>query len=248
MDQANNYCVYKHTTPSGKVYIGITKQDVNKRWKNGNGYKLCTAFYRAILKYGWDNIKHDVLITGLTENEACALEVELVAEYNSADPRYGYNLTYGGEHYTPNNEWRKRASESHKRFYSNNPEARAKISESKTGRKASQSTKNKMSEARKKYLSEHPEALKVCGNSFRGKKRSAENCEKLRQANRTRIRCVDTGVVFASVEEAALTVGVCRTSISNVLTGRSKTAGGCRFEYYNVGDNNGTVQEGNQSV
>ena len=21
----NNYCVYKHTSPSGKVYVGITK-------------------------------------------------------------------------------------------------------------------------------------------------------------------------------------------------------------------------------
>lgn len=236
MIQGNNYCVYKHTAPSGKVYIGITKQDVNKRWKNGKGYELCTAFHRAILKYGWENIRHEVLIAGLTEKEACALEVELIAEYNSADPRYGYNLTYGGEHYTPNEEWRRKASESHKQFFVNNPEAKGIISENQTGRKASQETKLKMSEARKKYLAEHPEAVKACGNSFRGKKRSAENCEKLRQANRVRVRCVETGIVFVSVEEAALTAGVCRTSISNVLSGRSKTAGGYRFEYYNVGD------------
>jgi len=236
MIQGNNYCVYKHTTPSGKVYIGITKQDVNKRWKNGKGYELCTAFYRAILKYGWENIKHEILIEGLTEKEACALEVELIAEYNSADPQCGYNLTHGGDHYTPNGEWRRKVSESHKQFYADNPEAKRRISETQIGRKASEETKRKMSEARKKYLSEHPEAVKICGNSFRGKKRSAENCEKLRQANRVRVRCVETGIVFVSVEEAALTAGVCRTSISNVLSGRSKTAGGYRFEYYNVGD------------
>lgn len=30
------YTVYKHTTPSGKVYIGITGQKPERRWQNGN--------------------------------------------------------------------------------------------------------------------------------------------------------------------------------------------------------------------
>lgn len=37
--QKKNYCVYKHTTPSKKVYIGMTGQDPEKRWRNGSGYK-----------------------------------------------------------------------------------------------------------------------------------------------------------------------------------------------------------------
>ncbi|AAV30164.1 putative truncated GIY-YIG endonuclease [Lactobacillus phage LL-Ku] len=45
---SENYKVYKHTTPNNKVYIGITKLDVNKRWKNGNGYKHNQYFTRAI--------------------------------------------------------------------------------------------------------------------------------------------------------------------------------------------------------
>lgn len=32
--------VYKHTSPSGKVYIGITGREPKLRWDNGNGY-LC---------------------------------------------------------------------------------------------------------------------------------------------------------------------------------------------------------------
>ena len=35
----NNYCVYKHTSPSGKVYVGITKLKPKYRWNNGKGYK-----------------------------------------------------------------------------------------------------------------------------------------------------------------------------------------------------------------
>lgn len=31
----NNYCVYKHTSPSGKVYAGITKLKPKYRWNNG---------------------------------------------------------------------------------------------------------------------------------------------------------------------------------------------------------------------
>lgn len=38
-----NWIVYKHTSPSGKVYIGITNQPANKRWKNGMGYILVAS-------------------------------------------------------------------------------------------------------------------------------------------------------------------------------------------------------------
>lgn len=45
------YCVYKHVSPSNKVYIGITSKNPLRRWENGNGYKNNKYFYRAILKY-----------------------------------------------------------------------------------------------------------------------------------------------------------------------------------------------------
>ena len=54
-----SYTVYKHTFPNNKVYIGITSQSVSRRWRNGEGYRnKQQLIYRAILKYGWDNIKH----------------------------------------------------------------------------------------------------------------------------------------------------------------------------------------------
>ena len=58
---AENYTVYKHISPNGKQYVGITKQDVVKRWANGEGYKNCTYFYNAIQKYGWENFQHIIL-------------------------------------------------------------------------------------------------------------------------------------------------------------------------------------------
>ena len=88
--------VYKHTSPSNKIYIGITsKKNINQRWKNGEGYKN-QVFYNAIQKYGWDNIKHEILFENLTKEEAEEKEIELIAFYKSNQLNFGYNRDNGG--------------------------------------------------------------------------------------------------------------------------------------------------------
>ena len=58
-----------HRFPNGKVYIGITKQTVEERWRNGEGYKT-QLVHRAIEKYGWGNIEHIVLASCLSKKDA----------------------------------------------------------------------------------------------------------------------------------------------------------------------------------
>lgn len=231
METNNNYIVYKHTTPSKKVYIGITRQNVSKRWKNGKGYEGCTAFFRAIEKYGWDNIQHEVIANGLTKGEACSMEQSLIAEYESYKPECGYNLTHGGEHYEPNDEWRQRARESQLQYYREHPEARERISKFSKGRSPSESTKALLSAAMKQYFVEHPEQRYERGKSFRGKKRGAEFSKKLGERKSKPIICVETGKHYKSLVEAAAELGVQRTGITNVLRGRAKTCGGFSFAY-----------------
>lgn len=91
----NNYKVYKHTSPSGKVYIGITKNPTYRRWMNGLGYKKQVVFYRAIEKYGWDNFRHEVLFDNLNEISAKCIEVDLIYYYKHLG--ISYNITEGGE-------------------------------------------------------------------------------------------------------------------------------------------------------
>lgn len=91
------FCVYKHTCPNGKVYIGMTQQNPLRRWRGGSGYRTNTHFYRAIQKYGWDNIVHEILFSELSEEEAKEEEVKLIALYKSTDVRFGYNRTEGGD-------------------------------------------------------------------------------------------------------------------------------------------------------
>lgn len=94
--EERNYKVYMHTVPNGKKYVGITKQDVKKRWLCGRGYTGNSRFYAAIQKFGWDNIKHEVLFDNLTQEEAYKLEIEMIALNESNNPSFGYNQTAGG--------------------------------------------------------------------------------------------------------------------------------------------------------
>lgn len=90
------FCVYKHTSPSGKSYIGITSRKPSQRWLNGGGYIGQPKFYNAIEKYGWENFSHEVLFSGLSEEEACNKEIELIKKYDSIEN--GYNCSTGGQY------------------------------------------------------------------------------------------------------------------------------------------------------
>ncbi|WP_346961274.1 hypothetical protein [Clostridium sp.] len=99
----DNYTVYLHTVPKelngykrDKYYVGITCQDVKKRWNSGWGYYY-QVFWTVIKKYGWNNIKHEILYEGLSKKEAEHKEMELIKYYNSRLGHDGYNATNGGE-------------------------------------------------------------------------------------------------------------------------------------------------------
>ena len=120
------WTLYRHISPSGKVYVGITHyENPNDRWMNGKGYNKCPFFFPAIIKYGWDNIKHEIIATNLTKEQACYEERKLIRHYktlklsyNSADGGVGHTGSFSEEH-------RKHISESNR---SREPEIRAKIS------------------------------------------------------------------------------------------------------------------------
>lgn len=82
----DNYSIYKHTSPSGKSYIGITKQGKKRFGKDGNGYKKQRKFYNAIQKYGWDNFKHEIIEDNLSFEGDAAHELTAY-EYPSGDKK-----------------------------------------------------------------------------------------------------------------------------------------------------------------
>lgn len=91
----NNWTIYEHISPSGRIYVGITSKPVKRRWLHGTAYKNCVLFDKAIKKYGWDNMQHNIIATGLGEGTAKNMEKDLIA-FNKAKG-ISYNITDGGD-------------------------------------------------------------------------------------------------------------------------------------------------------
>ena len=91
----NNNVVYKHTNlENGLVYYGIAENYVT-RWNDGFGYQTNQRFWKDIVKYGWKNFKHEILVENLTRDEARFYEGMLIQETGSYLPENGYNQNLG---------------------------------------------------------------------------------------------------------------------------------------------------------
>lgn len=260
----NNYTVYKHITPNNKIYVGITSRSVYERWNKGYGYIGNQYFYRAIKKYGWENIKHEILFSGLTKEEACKKEIELIEHYQSNKRIYGYNISSGGE----GGEAGVQFSEEHRLKISvalkgnKNPsgkpiseEHRKHLSDCKSGinhpfygKHLSEEHKKHISDSNSKekaywYGKKIPESArkkmseKQMGknNNNYGKHFSLDHKNKLAKAHNIKTICVETGITYDSMLIASKLTGVCYSSISNCCNGKAKTAGGYHWKLIEKG-------------
>ena len=99
--------IYRHSIKiNGKVfsYIGQTIQEPKKRWLDGWGYftnETKNKFCKAIVKYGWDNFKHEIIKTVNCSNEKDLkqklnlLEKQYIEKYDSIDN--GFNTKEGNQ-------------------------------------------------------------------------------------------------------------------------------------------------------
>lgn len=241
------YTVYVHITPSEKKYVGITCQNLEERWRNGKGYKKNQPFYNAIQKYGWDNIRHIVIVKGVSCDKAAQKERELISLYKTTDKRFGYNVCRGGEdgwvgvHHTE--QAKKKMSEAKK----GKPSARK-------GYKLSDETKKKLSDSHKNKYHGKPvvkkpkkiiydengkiifseERCRKISQALKGIVRSEkvrENMSKAQVKTKKPVKCIDTGEIFESETAAMKRFGIDKTLIGRTCKGKNKTAKGLRFEY-----------------
>lgn len=86
------YSVYVHRCPDGMVYVGMTSMKPERRWLKGNGYTK-SVFYEAVKRYGWDNIYHKTVMSGLDKFTASELERVLMI---ITKPELSYNIKDNG--------------------------------------------------------------------------------------------------------------------------------------------------------
>lgn len=239
-----DYKVYIHTNKiNGLKYVGITSQDVRVRWQSGYGYYKQKHFWNAINKYGWDNFKHEVIAEGLTLEQAANMEAHLIAEYKTNNRRFGYNRSVGGESgakgVVKTTTQRKAASRNLKKQWENEDfrekhierlktvmqtdVIKAKRIASRRGYVISEETRRKMSENRKgkntgPFTAEHINNMKLHHGGG---------------ADKRRVRCIDTGVIYDSINDAARASGINKKGISGCCRNvpHYNTAGGLKWEF-----------------
>lgn len=250
------YCVYMHTAPNGKKYIGITCcYPRNRRWQNGFGYVSQVRFYRAIKKYGWDSFEHTILEDNLTAEEAGEAEQKYIALYQTTNRNHGYNIMVGGEvGYHLTEEHKKKISNANSGsgngMYGHHytDEERKKMSETSVwrGRKHTEESRKKMSESTKAHPhimrgTEHPmygkhhfeTARKKMSESAKNKFENGYICSQCRRV----LQITVGGEIvreFNSCAEAGrvLTASpISGNNIAAVCKGKKKTAYGYLWRY-----------------
>lgn len=130
----------------GKVYIGqsvdveyrICNHFSKLKWNRHDNKHLQRAYNKSPSSFSWE------LLCKCKENELDEKEINLICEYNSADPKYGYNMSYGGQQeHRATKETRRKMSET-KKGKKFTPEHCAKIGIANSKRKLSNETKQKI--------------------------------------------------------------------------------------------------------
>lgn len=177
--EKRTWSLYRHTSPSGKVYIGITSRKPKTRWGNGCNYTSSVLFKKAIDKYGWNNIRHEVLFSGLSEEKAKSLEIDLIRHYKNLG--ISYNITDGGDGVigVPDSPKRLEAVRKYWTGRHLSEEAKRKISEANKGNQATKGM----------HWSKESIAKMVATRKINGMKRHI-SAEKLSEIRKTTAKCI----------------------------------------------------------
>ena len=201
------FIVYKATSPSNKVYIGITTRNLRTRINEhfSKSKKLKTPFSSALKKYG-KKIKWEILDTAISFKELTEKEKYYVHKCKSFFPK-GYNYTLGGE-----GSLGKKHSQKTKKL----------LSKLGKGRVFSKETRKKISERNKNRKHKKSSRVKIC-KSLGHKNFYVYEKQTLNLVG-----------VWLVKNYCAKDLGLSRTKISDCLNGRRKSTGGYIFSYKEV--------------
>ena len=217
----SDYCVYIHRNKTdGKVYIGLTCNEPEKRWRKGKGYDSKSHFGRAIAKYGWDGFEHEIVRENLTLKEANQLEQDLIAQYDSRNPNKGYNVTSGGDGSTG----AKHTSETKEKLSQLQKERIAR-----TGKVNFKGQKHKPESISKMRVS-HKGKHSGSKNAAYGTHKTEEQKQYYSEINSRAVNQYDLDGTFIrqypSGKAAAEALGVTPAAISAAVAGKSKSCKG----------------------
>ena len=230
----NQYTIYMHRNKiNGKIYIGQTCQNPEKRWDNGRGYETSPRFFNAILKYGWNNFEHIILYKNLSLEEANKIEIQLIKQYQTQDDKYGYNIASGGKNFEHSEETKQKIGKANSQSLkgkTHSTEWSQMMSQKFSGagnpfygKHHTEETKQKISQNRKGKLTgqDHP---------LYGKHHTKNSLQKISEHRQgkggKKVLCLNTNEIFDCMMDAARWCGLkTSSSIGQCCMGHAKTAG-----------------------
>lgn len=228
---------------NGKMYVGQTN-NAEKRFKEHMyARENCTSLARAVRKYGAESFRCDILAECFSRDEMNETERMFIESIGTMAPD-GYNLRTGGDVGSKRaRESVLKNTESTKAWWDSHPEEKARMSEVKRAQWRDDGYRNAHS-GDNHHMSgvNRPEYVIDAMRSgirrwwLENREEGLERLEAMRESARLkrmkRVRCVDTGIVYGSIEDAGRECGIKATNhITSVCRGRRKTCGGFRWEY-----------------
>lgn len=237
--------IYKYTNKvNGKIYIGQTRNSLSQRAKfNGENYYGCRYFYNAIKKYGWENFEPEIIVDGLTQEEADILEEYFIKQYNSTDRSIGYNISFGGNNNVMPDESKeiisKKAIERYKDKTKNpmygkkhSETSLKKMSQKKVGKNNPMYGKHLSEESKQKQKETRIKNGTNTGHIWTLEERQVKSIQQKELCKKyinKKVYCIEDDLHFDSITEAAKFYNVGVSTLAACLRGRQKT---CRKRHF----------------
>jgi group I intron endonuclease len=198
-------CIYKITSPSGRIYVGQSK-NIEKRLSYYSGLQCVEQrkIYASLVKYGWENHTFEIIETCFY-SDINEREKHWISFYNSSSED-NLNILHGGKG-SSGRVWTRELRDKLRNANLGRKQSTETIQKralANTGRKRTEETKKKMSEASMgkkrspesiansikgrigiKLSDSHKESIRqrmILNNPFKGKKHSEETKAKMREA------------------------------------------------------------------
>lgn len=227
--------IYKLTSPNGKVYIGQTiNNKQRKRHYNAGDYKQQVKLWNNHKKYDWNPVDTYEII----EETLCGHNKEIINEREQYWIKYydsfnnGLNCNEGGH----GNLGRKHSEETLKKMskskigIKHSDERNKQKSLYTKGRKHTDVTKSKMSKVKlERMTDEIKNKIRV---GLIGNKNGIGN-----KGGSKKVICLTNGIIYDSIKKAANELNLHESGIIMVCKGKHKQTKGYKFKYYEENSN-----------
>lgn len=223
--------VYKITSPSGRIYIGSSK-DLKLRLRDYMSLHCSKQrkIYNSLKKYGANNHNFEVLCY-CEEKDLLKLESQYGMEYDCLNKKnLNISLPKSDSKYKTYSDEELMLRSLRSTGKKHTEKTKQKISEKNKGNKHSLGHKHTQ-ETKKKISNYHK------GNKYNlGKKYSLERIEKAKLsrlplskesklkmgARRKIVLNIETGIYYDSLKDASLSIGMKKATLSSMLLGKNK--------------------------